>query len=74
MKVVATHFVMVISRPFGEEYREIKKVYELEGTVSPTPYILVHEGKQTSYEKISKEQFIKLKANGLEVDPNAPLV
>ena len=72
MKVVATHFVMVISRPFGEEHREIKKVYEL--SAESGEFIIEHQGKQTSYEKISKEQFIKLKANGLEVDPDAPLV
>lgn len=72
MKVVATHFVMTITRPFGEEYREIKKVYEL--SAESGEFIIVNEGKQTSYEKITKEQFLKLKANGLNVDKDAPLV
>lgn len=70
MKVVATHFVMVISKPFGEVVREIKKVYALENG----EFIIEHQGKQISYEKIRVEQFNKLKANGLEVDPDAPLV
>lgn len=72
MKVVTTHFVMTITRPFGDEYREIKKVYEL--SAESGEFIIVNEGKQTYYEKITKEQFLKLKANGLEIDPNALLI
>jgi hypothetical protein len=71
MKVVATHFVMSITR--HSEYGQIKKVYEL--SAESGEYILVHEGLPfTSYEKITKERFLILKANGLESNPEAPLV
>lgn len=71
MKVVATHFVMTITRPFGDEYRQIQKVYEL--SAESGDYILVHEGKQTHYEKITKHQFLIIKANGLETNTKIPL-
>ena len=51
MKVVATHFVMFITRPFGDEYREIKKVYEL--SHASGEYMVEHQGKTTHYEKMN---------------------